>query len=195
MTATPVTRTVKLNGRRTVLSAPPGRRLLDLLRLDLGLTGAKEGCGEGECGACTVLLDRDPVASCLVPFGQLRDGAEILTIEGVSRTRLGQTIQKAYADAGAVQCGFCIPGMVVASYALLLRDPSPTEAAIRTAIAGNLCRCTGYKKIVAAIRLAATRNAKQAKPASKSAKKSEHSSKTASISVKKRISSKKSSKN
>lgn len=163
MTIRKITRVIKLNGRRQAISALPGRRLLDVLRDDLGLVGAKEGCGEGECGACTVLLDRDPVASCLIPFGQLHDGAELFTIEGISRTRLGKIIEKAYADVGAVQCGFCIPGMVIASYALLLFHPSPTPTQIRRAIAGNLCRCTGYRKIIEAIRLAAKRLATPAK--------------------------------
>jgi len=156
-------RSWKLNGNRVAVSVPPGRRLLDLLRDDLRLTGAKEGCGEGECGACTVLLDGDPVASCLLLAAQVPDGAEILTIEGVERTRLGRVIQQAYIDAGAVQCGFCIPGMVLSSYALLKRNPSPSTAQIKTALAGNLCRCTGYVKIVKAVRLAA-RRAKGATP-------------------------------
>ena len=152
-----VKRTWKINGKRTVLDILPARRLLDVLRDDLGLTGAKEGCGEGECGACTVIVDGDPVVSCLLLAGQVPDGTEILTIEGVSRKRIGRALQQAFIDAGAVQCGFCIPGMVLAAYVLLNRTLSPTERQIRTALAGNLCRCTGYVKIVLAVRLAAQR--------------------------------------
>lgn len=152
-----VKRTWKVNGTRQELAVAPGRRLLDVLREDLGLTGAKEGCGEGECGACTVLVDGDPMVSCLLLAGQVPDGTEILTVEGVGRTRLGKTIQQAYIDAGAVQCGFCIPGMVLSSYALLQRTARPTERDIRVALSGNLCRCTGYVKIVAAVKLAAER--------------------------------------
>lgn len=155
--ASTVKRTWKINGKRTVLDILPARRLLDVLRDDLGLTGAKEGCGEGECGACTVIVDGDPVVSCLLLAGQVPDGAEILTIEGVSRKRIGRALQQAFIDAGAVQCGFCIPGMVLAAYVLLNRTLAPTERQIRTALAGNLCRCTGYVKIVLAVRLAAQR--------------------------------------
>lgn len=155
--AATVARRWKVNGKKVEVSVRPARRLLDVLREDLGLTGAKEGCGEGECGACTVLVDGDPMVSCLLLAGQVADGTEILTIEGVGRTRLGRVIQQAYVDAGAVQCGFCIPGMVLSSYALLVRRPNPSESEIRTALAGNLCRCTGYAKIVEAVRLAARR--------------------------------------
>ena len=146
-----------LNGKPVRLRAPAGRRLLDVLRKDLDLTGSKEGCGEGECGACTVMIDNEPVVSCLVPFGQLSDGTEILTIEGIEKTRIGKAIQKAYIETGAVQCGFCIPGMVVSSYALLRKNPRPSTKAIREGLAGNLCRCTGYAKIIAAVKLAAKR--------------------------------------
>ena len=150
-------RTWKLNGKTVTADIPGIRRLLDVLREDFGLTGSKEGCGEGECGACTVLLDGEPVAACLIPAAQVPDGASLLTIEGVARTRAGRVLQQAYIDAGAVQCGFCIPGMILSSYALLRRTPRPTERDIRTALSGNLCRCTGYAKIVAAVRLAARR--------------------------------------
>ncbi|MDR0993810.1 MAG: (2Fe-2S)-binding protein [Verrucomicrobiota bacterium] len=152
-----IERTWKLNGTATTLRFPAGRRLLDLLREDLALTGAKEGCGEGECGACTVLIDNDPAVSCLIPAGQLPDGTTLLTIEGVEKKRAGRVLQKAFMETGAVQCGFCIPGMVLAAYALLQRNPKPSTAAIRTALAGNLCRCTGYVKIIAAVKLAAAR--------------------------------------
>jgi carbon-monoxide dehydrogenase small subunit len=150
-------RTWKLNGKTVSVSVSGLRRLLDVLREDFGLTGTKEGCGEGECGACTVLIDGEPVVSCLLPAAQVPDGAEILTIEGVERRKAGRVIQQAYIDAGAVQCGFCIPGMVLSSYALLQRNPRPAERDIRTALSGNLCRCTGYAKIVAAVRIAARR--------------------------------------
>ena len=155
--AAKILRKWKVNGKRTEVRAAPGRRVLDILREDLGLTGAKEGCGEGECGACTVLLDGAPVVACLLTAGQLADGSELTTIEGVMRTRLGRVLQRAYMDAGAVQCGFCIPGMILSSYALLKRDPSPSEDEIRVALAGNLCRCTGYVKIVEAVQLASER--------------------------------------
>lgn len=152
-----VQRTWKINGKSVRVRAPAGRRLLDFLREDLGLIGSKEGCGEGECGACTVLIDNEPSVSCIVPVGQLADGTEILTIEGVEKKRLGRLIQQAYVECGAVQCGFCIPGMVVSSYALLCKNPKPSTKAIREGLAGNLCRCTGYTKIVAAVKLAASR--------------------------------------
>ena len=153
----PVHRTWKINGKPVRVRAPAGRRLLDVLREDLGLIGSKESCGEGECGACTVIVDGEPVVSCILPVGQLADGADILTIEGIEKKRIGRLIQQAFIEVGAVQCGFCIPGMVVSSYALLVRNPKPTVRAIREALAGNLCRCTGYAKIIAAVKLAASR--------------------------------------
>ena len=152
-----VQRTWKINGKPVRVRAPAGRRLLDVLREDLGLIGSKESCGEGECGACTVIVDGEPVVSCILPVGQLADGADILTIEGIEKKRIGRLIQQAFIEVGAVQCGFCIPGMVVSSYALLVRNPKPTVRAIREALAGNLCRCTGYAKIIAAVKLAASR--------------------------------------
>ena len=152
-----IQRTWKINGKPVRVRAPAGRRLLDYLREDLGLIGSKESCGEGECGACTVIVDNEPVVSCLLPVGQLADGTEILTIEGFEKKPAGRLIQQAYIECGAVQCGFCIPGMVVSSYALLCRNPKPSTQAIREALAGNLCRCTGYTKIVKAVKLAAAR--------------------------------------
>ena len=152
-----VKRTWKVNGRTVAVRAPAGRRLLDYLREDLGLIGSKESCGEGECGACTVIVDDEPVVSCILPVGQLPDGTEILTVEGVEKKRAGRLVQQAFIEVGAVQCGFCIPGMVVSAYALLAKNPKPTVRAIREALAGNLCRCTGYAKIIAAVKLAASR--------------------------------------
>lgn len=152
-----VKRTWKINGRTVAIRAPAGRRLLDVLREDLGLIGSKESCGEGECGACTVLIDNEPMVSCIIPAGQLADGTEILTIEGIEKKRAGRLLQQAYLECGAVQCGFCIPGMVVSSYALLLKNPRPSAKAIRAGLAGNLCRCTGYTKIIQAVQRAAAR--------------------------------------
>ena len=152
-----VQRTWKINGKPVRVRAPAGRRLLDLLREDLGLIGSKESCGEGECGACTVIVDDEPVVSCILPVGQLADGTEILTVEGIEKKRIGRLVQQAFIEVGAVQCGFCIPGMVVSAYALLAKNPKPSTRAIREALAGNLCRCTGYAKIIAAVKLAASR--------------------------------------
>jgi aerobic carbon-monoxide dehydrogenase small subunit len=152
-----VKRTWKVNGQPVSVRVPAGRRLLDVLREDLGLIGSKESCGEGECGACTVMVDNEPMVSCIIPAGQLPDGTDILTIEGIEKKRIGREVQKAYIECGAVQCGFCIPGMVVSSYALLTRNPKPSTKAIREGLAGNLCRCTGYTKIIHAVKLAASR--------------------------------------
>lgn len=152
-----VKRTWIVNGDRWTVDVPPARRLLDVLRLDLGLKGTKEGCGEGECGACTVLLDGRPVVSCLIAAGQVPDGAEILTVEGLEKTEGGRVLQQAYIERGAAQCGFCIPGMLISSFALLSRQQNPDEATIREAHAGNICRCTGYQKIIEAVQLAADR--------------------------------------
>jgi carbon-monoxide dehydrogenase small subunit len=145
-----------VNGRPVELTVAPNRRLLDVLRDDLGLTGTKEGCGEGECGACTVLLDGRPVNSCLV-LAPEASGKKIVTIEGLSQNGRLHPIQQAFLEAGAVQCGFCTPGMILAAAALLEESPRPDERAIKTAISGNLCRCTGYVKIVEAVRLAAVK--------------------------------------
>lgn len=140
---------MRVNGR-PVTSTDPARRLLDFLRDELDLTGAKEGCGMGECGACTVLVDGEPVCSCLVLVGQV-EGATVITAEGLAEQGL-HPIQQAFVEAHASQCGFCTPGMIVAAAALLARDPEPGEEAVRVALAGNLCRCTGYSAIFEAVR-------------------------------------------
>jgi aerobic carbon-monoxide dehydrogenase small subunit len=148
-----------VNGEPVELDAPGMRRLLDVLREDLGLTGTKEGCGEGECGACTVLIDGAVVDSCLVPICQV-DGSEVRTVEGLA-TASGATsraldpLQSAFLTAGGAQCGICTPGMLMAARAYLDDGGSPDEDAIREAIAGNLCRCTGYTKIIDAIAITA----------------------------------------
>ena len=143
-----------LNNRTVVLEADPLRRLLDVLREDLGLLGPKEGCGEGECGACAVLVDGRLINSCLTAVGTIA-GREVTTIEGFRETERYGILAGAFAEAGAVQCGYCTPGMLMAAEALLRKNPRPTEAEIRAAISGNLCRCTGYNMIVQAIQAAA----------------------------------------
>ncbi len=136
----------KVNGERRKLDVFPMARLLDVLREQLQLTGTKEGCGEGECGACTVVLDGHIVNSCLVPVAQV-NGAEISTIEGVAHNDQLHAVQQAFIQHGGAQCGICTPGMVLAAIDLLKRNPQPTEDDIRNGLAGNLCRCTGYMKI------------------------------------------------
>lgn len=128
----------------------PTRRLIDILREDLQLKGTKEGCGEGECGACTVIMDRKAVDSCLVLACQL-EGSEIITIEGLAKDGELDELQEAFISHGAIQCGYCTPGMVMAAKALLMENPAPAEAEIRNAIAGNICRCSGYSQIVSAV--------------------------------------------
>lgn len=149
-----------VNGRPASVEADAEMRLLDALRDELHLTGTKEGCGEGECGACTVLLDGQPVNSCLVLALQV-EGRDVTTIEGLAAGPGLHAIQQAYVDAGAVQCGFCTPGFVLSTYALLRDNPAPSEEEILTALEGNLCRCTGYAKILDAVRLAAARLAEE----------------------------------
>jgi carbon-monoxide dehydrogenase small subunit len=139
-----------VNGAAHKLSALPMARLLDVLREDLGLTGTKEGCGEGECGACSVLIDGELVNSCLVPVMQA-EGAEIKTIEGVAGSAELHAVQQAFIECGGAQCGICTPGMVLAAISLLEHTPQPTDADIRNGLAGNLCRCTGYMKIFDAV--------------------------------------------
>ncbi len=146
----------KLNGRDVSITRNPLSRLLDVLRDDFGMHGVKEGCSEGECGACSILLNGRMVTPCLIPLGAA-DGQEIMTVEGISATPEGDCVVQAFADGGAVQCGFCIPGMVVAAYSLLKKNPDPTDEDIRLGISGNLCRCTGYDLIVESIKLAARR--------------------------------------
>jgi carbon-monoxide dehydrogenase small subunit len=138
-----------LNGRRTVLDGHPMARLLDAIRQS-GLTGTKEGCGEGECGACGVLLDGALVNSCLTPLAHA-EGASITTIEGVATDDTLHTIQQSFLECGGAQCGICTPGMVLAAFELLSRNQNPTEADVRVALAGNLCRCTGYMRIFASV--------------------------------------------
>ena len=143
-----------VNGKTERLDVPGGKRLLDVLREDLHLTGAKEGCGEGECGACTVLMDGEAVHSCMVLAGQLT-GHTVTTIEGLEEDgRLG-VLQNAFVEQGAVQCGYCTPGMIMSAAGLLNRTPDPTEEEIRVALSGNICRCSGYVQIVAAVKAAA----------------------------------------
>ena len=157
MTITAPTRATHftVNGNPVEVAGPGGLRLLDALRIDLGLTGTKEGCGEGECGACTVLVDGTPVVSCLVPVGQV-EGRDVRTVEGLAEDGRLDPIQAAFVDSGGVQCGICTPGILMSARAFLDSGAEPTDAAIREVIAGNLCRCTGYMKIIDAIATAAT---------------------------------------
>jgi len=141
---------LKINGREYDIAVEPNQTLVDLLRYDLGLTGTKKGCGTGECGSCTVIFNGKPVNSCLV-LAIRANGAEILTIEGLKPTQGLHPLQQAFVDKGAIQCGFCTPGMILSANSLLQKNPNPTEAEIRTALSGNLCRCTGYQKIVEAV--------------------------------------------
>ena len=138
---------IVLNGNEVNIEAPSEKRVLDVLRNDLQLTGTKEGCGEGECGACSIVLGDEVVNSCLILFGQLGDGDRIITIEGVEGTEFA-SLQEAFASEGGAQCGICTPGMIMASYVLLKNNPNPTRDEIADALAGNLCRCTGYVKII-----------------------------------------------
>jgi carbon-monoxide dehydrogenase small subunit len=141
---------LKVTGQEREIMVEPRQTLLDALRYDLGLTGTKEGCGDGNCGSCTVLLNGQAVNSCLV-FAIEVEGQEITTIEGLYQGGKLHPLQHAFIDEGAVQCGFCIPGFILMAKAFLDSNPHPTEVEVRKAIAGNLCRCTGYDKIVRAI--------------------------------------------
>ncbi|GAC1366741.1 MAG: (2Fe-2S)-binding protein [Polyangiales bacterium] len=148
-----MTISLHVNGKARIVDASPTARLLDVLRVSLALTGTKEGCGEGECGSCTVLLDGLPVNACLVLAGQA-EGHEVTTIEGLAGDHLGP-IQRCFVEHGGAQCGICTPGMIIAAEALLRGNTRPTDGQIRDAIAGNICRCTGYQRIVDSIRNAA----------------------------------------
>ena len=146
--------TFVLNGKQYELMIKPWRTLLELIREDLNLTGTKEGCGQGECGSCTVIMNGKTVNSCLVPAVET-DGQEILTIEGLSDNDRLHPIQEAFVSHSGMQCGFCTPGMIMSAKALLDSNPAPTEAEIRESISGNFCRCTGYTKIIESISAAA----------------------------------------
>jgi carbon-monoxide dehydrogenase small subunit len=149
-----------INGQKKTIETTPSTRLLDLIRDDLHLTGTKEGCGKGECGACTLIMNGELIASCLVLAPQA-DGAVITTIEGIGNVDHLDLIQEAFIETGAVQCGFCTPGMILAVKKLLEENSHPDEEEIKRGISGNLCRCTGYQKIFDAIKLAANRLSKK----------------------------------
>lgn len=144
----------KLNGKDIKMEVRGEKRLLDFIRDDLHLTGTKEGCGIGECGACTVVLNREAIHSCLTVAGQVQ-GGELWTIEGVEKDRELSALQKAFIEKGAVQCGFCTPGMIMSAKALLMKNPDPSDEEIRRALAGNICRCSGYREITEAVKAAA----------------------------------------
>jgi aerobic carbon-monoxide dehydrogenase small subunit len=144
----------RLNGKATDIEVPPDRRVVDLLREDLGLAGTKESCGSGDCGACTILVDGESRLACLMLAAQL-EGRDVITIEGLASGETLHPIQQAFVEQGAVQCGFCTPGMVLAAADLLARNPEPTRSEIRQGLSGNLCRCTGYRMIIDAVENAA----------------------------------------
>ena len=148
---------LRVNGEVYEIAIQPWRTLLEVLRGDIGLTGAKRGCDEGDCGACTVILDGKPVASCLVLAVEAQ-GKDILTIEGLAENGQLHPLQSAFVEHGAIQCGFCTPGMILSAKALLDTNPKPTEEEVRRGISGNLCRCTGYTKIVEAIMAASEKS-------------------------------------
>ena len=143
----------ELNGKAVELEARPDERVVDLLRVNLGLTGVKEACGQGECGACTVLVDGESRLSCLMLAAQLQ-GRSLVTIEGLGSENQPHYLQRAFVERGAVQCGFCTPGMILAAESLLREEPDPDRDAIRRGLSGNLCRCTGYQKMVDAVQAA-----------------------------------------
>ncbi len=143
-----------LNHKPVTVEVEPDTLLLDLLRETLGLTGTKRGCGEGECGACTVIINNEAVNACLYPAWKV-ENCRVLTVEGLGTEENPHPLQEAFLEAGAVQCGFCTPGMLMSSYALLQKTANPAESEVKEAISGNLCRCTGYVKIIEAIRKAA----------------------------------------
>ena len=145
--------TFTLNHQLVEITTNPTKRLLDVLRNDFHLMGSKEGCGEGECGACSILLNDKLINSCLLPVGSV-EGKTVTTIEGLSTTKQGAMLRDAYSKEGAVQCGICTPGMMMASHALLASNPHPTDLEIRIGLSGNLCRCTGYNMIVNAVKRA-----------------------------------------
>ena len=145
-----ITISFTLNEKPYTVATRPDIRMLDVLRDDLNLTGTKEGCGIGECGACTVLVNGEAMHSCMVISGQM-DGKDILTVEGLSETEIGKTLQRCFLEEGAVQCGYCTPGMLMSAYALLRKNPNPTRDEVRLALSGNLCRCTGYIPIINAV--------------------------------------------
>jgi len=153
---------INVNGKAYEVEIEPDLRLLDLLREKLRLTGTKEGCGEGECGACTVILEGRAVNSCLVLAVQAHE-KNVLTIEGLEKGDELDPVQQAFLDNGAVQCGYCIPGMVLSAKALLDTNPLPSDDEIKESVSGNLCRCTGYDKIVSSVKLASDRLSKEGK--------------------------------
>lgn len=153
---TEITITATVNGKTVTVPVLPDETLAEMLRGRLRLTGTKISCGEGECGACTVLLDGRAVTSCIMLAADV-DGREVLTVEGLAATGELDILQQSFIEAGAVQCGFCTPGMLMSAKGLLLENPSPTQQQIKEAMAGNLCRCTGYRSIVKAVKLAAQR--------------------------------------
>jgi len=153
--------TFSLNNKNVSIEIDPTKRLLDVLREDFGLTGTKEGCGIGECGACTVIVDKKAVCSCLMLLGQV-DGKEVHTIEGIERDGELSLLQKNFIKFGAIQCGFCTPGMIMSATALLMENPNPSIDQIKRALSGNLCRCTGYVQIIEAIQATADEMNKKA---------------------------------
>lgn len=149
-----------LNGQDVKTEVLPGMTVLEMIRRNFRLTATKEGCGKGECGACSILFNGLPINSCLKLAATLTPKDKIVTVEGLADDELMQRIQKAYVDEGAVQCGFCIPGMTISTYSLLKKNPKPSIDEIKFALAGNICRCTGYRKIEAAVATAAERGEK-----------------------------------
>ena len=148
-----------INKHNVTVNVDPSMRLLDVIRNELHLTGTKEGCGEGSCGACTVLVDNIPYDSCLTPIANVI-GKEVMTIEGIRESKEYDVIADAFAKMGGSQCGFCTPGMIIATYALLQSNPRPTDEEIKVALSGNLCRCTGYQGIINSVRLASQKGEK-----------------------------------
>ena len=148
----------RLNGKDVAVDLDPSMRLIDVLRDNFSLKGVKEGCGEGSCGACVVLMDGYSVNSCLLPLANV-EGHEIVTIEGFKETKQFDVLQKAFAEVGGSQCGFCSPGMIIAAQSLLSHNPHPTEEEIKAHMSGNLCRCTGYQAIVQAVEIASKKGA------------------------------------